>query len=513
MNRTALLVVAVGLAGTLLVSSGAVPLLDGPADDIGENVQLYPSDSPDGKYAYIDDDSGELVVDISASNPNVDGPVGVDPDSVTTFEDVFHVRYNGSQSASVWLTHESDAITFRARDGAIESEPSGVVLGPNESVAVDVRVDTRGPVDAIRTDEMTVHARVAESSEGSGSEPDTSSVEIGSGLSGSEIDEPDTPGLIVTVTERTGGIRIVTAENMAPGATVDADLGEFYIVDDAVTLDGVRFDAATSGDANFTFGQQGAQSIPVNPVGTGSGVDTLGYFTLNHTVPDSAVENVTFQFSARWSYLEAKGIDAAEVRLLRYGTDGWTVLETRQQVGTADRARFVADSPGLSTFAVGVPTARFVTSEVTRSPASVQVGETATVTATVSNRGSVAGETTVSLTRNGSAVRTRTVALEAGETTTVRFDVRPTAPGPYAFAVDGVAAGTVVVDSAPATPTETVTPTSTPPSEEPATGQPPTETVPVGDEAAGFDVVALGGLIAVVSLVAAVAALRRLRSE
>jgi PGF-pre-PGF domain-containing protein len=513
MNRTALLTIAVALAGTLLVSTGAVPLFDGPTDDISNNISLYPSDSPDGKYAYIDDETGELVVDISASNPNVEGPVGVSPDSVTTFENVFRIHYNGSQYANVWLTHESDAVTFSARDKSIQSESSAVTLGPNQSVGVNVHVDTTGDVQSIRADEMTVHARVAEPSDtrSSGGETDgeTDSAVL---TSVEEQDDPDS--LTVTVTEPTTGERDVTVRNLTPGRVVEIDLGGLYIVDGAITLDSVRFRSTTTGDANLTFSQQTAGSAPVEPIGNGSGIEPLGYFTLNHSVPNSAVENVAMRFSANWSYLDANGIDPAEVRMLRYGTNGWTVIDTEQQVGTTGRAHFVADSPGLSTFAVGVRTSRFVTSDVTVSPETIRVGETATVTAEVSNRGAIAGRMTVTLRRNGSAVGNRTVSLDAGANTTVRFDVSPDTPGTYTVAVDGTAGGTLTVDS-PTTPTrteeppETPTLTATPADGGLSTGQPPNETVPVSDEAAGFDVLALGGLVAIVALVAVVAGLRR----
>jgi PGF-pre-PGF domain-containing protein len=512
MNRTVLLVTVLGLGGTLLVSTGAVPLLDEPTDDISENVELYPSDSPDGKYAYIDDE-GELVVDISASNPNVEGPVGVNPDTVTAFENVFRIRYNGSRYAEVWLTHESDAITFSARGEPIRSESAAVTLGPNESVGVDVHVDTTGGRDEIRADEMGVHAAVADSEN---VQTDDQANDFESDGSTFAVGVPDTDeSLVVNVTEPAGGQRAVTIENLTPGTVVDADLDGLFIVDGAITLDGIRFESATTGDANFTFSQQTAQSAPVEPIGNERGVDAFGYFTLNHTIPDSAVENVSFAFSARWSYLDANGIDPAEVRLLRYGTDGWTILKSDRLVGTAERARFTVDSPGLSTFAVGVRTSQFVTADARVSPRTIQVGETATVTADVANRGAIAGQTTVTLTRNGSAVRNRTVALAAGENTTVRFDVAPSTSKTHAFAVDGTAARTLTVESPPTTPTPTAspdpqpTPTATPPDNDVVTGQPSNETMAVSGEAAGFDIVALGGIVAIVVLVAVVGTLRR----
>ena len=507
MNRTALILVALGLGGTLLVSTGAVPLFDGPTDDIGEDVELVPSDN---RYAHLDSDD-ELVVDIAAAAD----AEGVNQDSVTTFDDVFRIRYNGSRYAKVWLSHESESVTFYARGDPIESRGSSVVLDSKESVPVGVRVDTTGRIGDGLIDDITVHASVADPEDVQRAEQENSGDTIDSSFS-LDVSEPDN-GLTVTVTEPTTGERAVTIENLSPDSTVDIDLGALEIVDDAITLDSIRFESTTTGDANFTFSQQTAQSSPVEPIGDETDIDALGYFTLNHTIPDSAVENVSLQFSARWSYLDANGIDSKDVRLLRYGTDGWTILKSDRLVGTAERARFTVDSPGLSTFAVGVRTSRFVTADARVTPRTIQVGETATVTADVANRGAIAGQTTVTLTRNGSAVQNRTVALDADENTTVRFDVAPSTSGTHAFAVDGTAARTLTVESPPPTPTPTAspdpqtTPTATPPDDDVVTGQPPNETVAVSGEAAGFDIVALGGIVAIVVLVAVVGALRRRR--
>ena len=184
------------------------------------------------------------------------------------------------------------------------------------------------------------------------------------------------------------------------------------------------------------------------------------------------------------------------------------MLETTQRIGTAERARFVADSPGLSAFAVGVPSARFVTTQATLPPTTIQVGETATVTATIENRAPAADRRTDAPGRNGPAARNRTDPRAPGAQTTVVFDVSPAAAGTYAYSVDGVRAGTLTVEPA-ATPVGNAT-TPTPTADRSA-GQSPTETVPVSDEAAGFDLAALGGLVAVAVLAAAVAVLRRRR--
>ncbi|MFD1527144.1 DUF1102 domain-containing protein, partial [Halolamina salina] len=67
-RRTLTLVVAFVVAGTLAFPSAAAPLFGGQTDQVGNDVVLAPSSD----YAYLDGD-GELVVDLSASNPALDG--------------------------------------------------------------------------------------------------------------------------------------------------------------------------------------------------------------------------------------------------------------------------------------------------------------------------------------------------------------------------------------------------------------------------------------------------------
>lgn len=153
-RRTTFALLAFLLAASLVLSTGAVP--PSGSDDVGGDVSLRPGD---GDYARLDDD-GDLVVDLSASNPSVAGR-GVGDDAVTAFSGVFRIRYDGDRRARVWLTDETDAVTFYAAGRPVESPSTGVVLGPNESVSVGVRVNSHGSTDETLLDEVSVHARVA----------------------------------------------------------------------------------------------------------------------------------------------------------------------------------------------------------------------------------------------------------------------------------------------------------------------------------------------------------------
>jgi len=372
MRRVVLLATALALAGVLLVPSGAVPLLDQPTDQISEDVELYPSDSPDGRFAYLDEND-ELVVDISAANPKVNGTVGVNPEGVTTFENVFRIQYNGSQFANVWLTHDADVLTFTARGHPIGSRANNVTLGPNESVGVGIRVDTTGQkVDAV-ADEFTVHATVG-----------TRETPGGDGSTEADATQLDVSRLEITVLTPTDGRRVVRIANLAVGDTLDVDLERMYIVGDDVTLDAVNFASQTGGDATLRFQRRDAPPSGVVPPNATIAIKPRGYFTLGHTIDGSEVADTSFEFSARTAYLNRAGIDPTAVTLLRYDGDGWQRLETTVTGRQDGRVHFSAPSPGLSTFAVGIdsermsptPTATAAVPPATAAPTDMQTAAT-----------------------------------------------------------------------------------------------------------------------------------------
>lgn len=183
------LLAAVALLGPTAATQ-FLPML--PADDIGNQVHLQPSSGPTGSYAYLED--GDIVIDVSPSNPAGDVE-GVDADSVTRIDDVFVVHYAGSEYADVWLTHEGEGLTFIAADRPIESHENAITLGPNETVAVGLMVDTTDGNAIESVDEFTVHARAGEpESESSSEQSDDDGTDGWSSGAASSPTEPDGDG-------------------------------------------------------------------------------------------------------------------------------------------------------------------------------------------------------------------------------------------------------------------------------------------------------------------------------
>jgi len=80
------------------------------------------------------------------------------------------------------------------------------------------------------------------------------------------------------------------------------------------------------------------------------------------------------------------------------------------------------------------------------SAARVAPGDIVEVTATVANRGTVNGSTTIRLYVNGQEAAVRSVTLESGKSRNIIFTTVQNSPGTYTVYVGGVQAGSFVVE-------------------------------------------------------------------
>ncbi|MUV60635.1 DUF1102 domain-containing protein [Halobacterium sp. CBA1126] len=469
MRRSLAIGTALALAGALAFPSGAAPLFSGPTDDIGEDVELAPSSD------YADLEDGELVVDLSAANPEAEG---VNDDAVTGIADVFRVRYNGSQYAHVWLTHESEAVTFYAGGEPIESEATNVTLAPNESIAVGLRVDTTGETADGLLDEITVHARAAD--------PEDVAAQ-GDALSFS--------GSTVQTRAPTETSRRFTVLGASAGETTTFDASRLALAGAAgdLTLDEV---AVTSAGGSVSLavdasGTEGARSRVAE-----RGAEALG--AVRVTVETGAVERATLRFSVPRGFFEARGVAPADLAVYREDGGELSRLDVERTGERDGRVRFAAETPGFSTFVVAADRARVRVADARLGQTTVAPGESASVTANVTNAGTAAGEQTVSVTVDGSVVAQRVVDVAAGDTANVSVPVERDDPGEYAVAVGGVDAGTLVVEA------ENETDAATAQSPENGSDEPVREP-------AGFGLRELLGLVALLALVAASLLLARRR--
>jgi|AntRauMinimDraft_4_1070384.scaffolds.fasta_scaffold00029_83 hypothetical protein len=419
-RRTLALAAALALAGTLVFPSAAAPLLGGPSDDVGGGVELLPA--TDSEYATVGPD-GDLALDLTP------GDVGLNPGSVTTFGDVFYVRYAGDRHAEVWVTTDSAAVSFAVAGQPADSRAERVRVGPDEVVPVTVTVDTTGGDVAV--DDVTVHTRVADG----GSEGTQASAET--------TPDDSTAVSVPAVQRRATGSDSLSFTMLAPteGEPVTLDTDRMVVAgtrDRAASLESVAVTPA-SGDA-MTVDVARTAATAAGPV-PGAAADALGALRVDASTD---VDAATFRMAIDDAFLEDVAADAGDLALYRQSGGEWSEVALSVVAEREGGVVVEGTTPGFSTFVLAAERPAIGVSEASVSPSSVSATDAATVTATVTNDGGAAGERTVSVTVGGEVVAERSVALDAGESATLTVSVAP-GPGEHAIAVDGVDAGELVV--------------------------------------------------------------------
>ena len=141
-GRALSLIVVLGMSA-LVVASGAV-VLEEPADRIDEDVALQPN--PDNPFSALDEDD-DLVIDMSEDNEAIEGD-GVNVNAFTATHEVFYIVYEGDTHADVWLSRDSEAVTFVADGEPIDAEASRLMT--NFMDASRIHWYDRTPSDVVR---------------------------------------------------------------------------------------------------------------------------------------------------------------------------------------------------------------------------------------------------------------------------------------------------------------------------------------------------------------------------
>jgi len=432
-RRWLALAAALALAGSLVFPSAAAPLLGGPVDTTtGDGVELLPA--ADSEYATVGPD-GELAVDLAP------GETGLNRGSVTDLGAVFYVRYAGDRDAEVWVTADSDAVSF-----AVDGQPAGsaserVRVGPDEAVPVSVRVDTTTSGGGLLADVdgLTVHSRVGEPESGAGG-----------GTAETTATTTDATEVSIPAVQRrgsaAGGSLSFTLLAPTAGESRTLDTGRLVVAGDgarAAVLESLAVTTA-SGEATTVDVERvdGARAAEV----AGGAVDVLGAVRVD---AGSAVDAATVRLAVDDAFLAERGVDGVDDLALYRQPGGGEWREVPLSVADARNGSTVLSGTvdGFSTFVLAAERPAVGVSEASVSPAAAGTNESATVTATVTNDGGAAGERTVAVAVGGEVVAERTVALAPGEAATVAASVSP-GPGEHAVSVGGVDAGTLTVASA-----------------------------------------------------------------
>ncbi|WP_435072868.1 CARDB domain-containing protein [Halorubrum sp. HHNYT27] len=434
----ALLLVA---AGSLLFATGAA-VVDGPADIVDEDLAIQPTDGPNGKYAYLNDDD-EIAIDVSASNPNIKDPSfeGVNVGSTGTIDGVFTITYTGERYAHVWIGYPNESVTFVADGESIESEANNVTLASNESVTVGLALDTRNAAAGTRlgADQFSIEANISDPD-------DVRTMGDENGQTGG--------GPTVTVTSPSADRRAFVGSGIGQGDTLRFRADGMHLAGADVTLERIDLESVRNErveldatGSSTPFESASALQAPTTP-------RSMAYLALDYDFAPDAVGQMTIRFSADWDHLNATGTDPADVTFYRQTDAGdWEekpveVIDpevVRLMDLPEDSVHFRVTTEEFSTFAVATRAPRFDVTEATVAPETIDPGEAATVRTTLRNGGSEPSERVVTLTADGQPVANETVALAPNETATIEFEESFGTEGAYELAVDGSPVGILIV--------------------------------------------------------------------
>lgn len=281
----------------------------------------------------------------------------------------------------------------------------------------------------------------------------------------------------------------VTVRGATGGTTVsipDADRSNAVVETANVSVDGLSLDLAATANVTATVV---ARERAGSPLDAPDGATPAASVTVQHSVADATIDGATLELTVRRSYLDAHGIDPANLSVYRRSGGNWSALATATS-SNETHVGYGVDSPGLSVFSLatdaaladvangtvgdgngtadngtvgdgttangsdggaddGDLAANIVVDNVTVNRTAVAVNESVAVNVTLANEGEGDGSYTAGFQTihgmNVSFVAKESVAVPAGEQRQVGFTTQFATEGNHTVMVNGTQAGPVVV--------------------------------------------------------------------
>ena len=177
-----------------------------------------------------------------------------------------------------------------------------------------------------------------------------------------------------------------------------------------------------------------------------------GYVLVGHAY-DCLPAGATFQpaITLTFKYTEADipdGVSEEDLVIAYWDGDQWVNLTTAVKVATNTATAEVAHFTPFAILAyTGAPA--FATSDLSITPAEVDIGKEVTISVLVANTGDGAGSYEVTLEIDNVVVTTKAVTLAAGASEGVTFTTAKSAAGNYAVSVGGLSGTFTVKEEAP----------------------------------------------------------------
>jgi hypothetical protein len=162
-----LALVALVLAASMVMATGAFSTVTAERSvdvkvtgDKNAFLALQPSDGPNKAYAKMN--GGQLAINLNGE-AKVDGK-GVNPDAVTSFDNVFTITNQGSQSVKVWIEDGEKKVSFYAKTPGqtLNKEGGAVTISPGTTKHIGIMVNAKNTQKGTQLlsgeDSVIVHA-------------------------------------------------------------------------------------------------------------------------------------------------------------------------------------------------------------------------------------------------------------------------------------------------------------------------------------------------------------------
>lgn len=174
---------------------------------------------------------------------------------------------------------------------------------------------------------------------------------------------------------------------------------------------------------------------------------SAGYINVDHDLGPDELSGATFEFRIEQAYLDTLGVSPEDVTLYRQTDGGWNIQATEHVDSNGTHVGYEGTAPGFSVFAIGTSALTIDVTDVSLVDTSIRVGDEATVTATIENRGRLTSEETVELTLGGTVLDSTSVELGGGETKELTLAFIPEEGGWYELSMGGRTLGPLNVEA------------------------------------------------------------------
>ncbi|MDS0473437.1 choice-of-anchor D domain-containing protein [Natrinema sp. 1APR25-10V2] len=239
-----------------------------------------------------------------------------------------------------------------------------------------------------------------------------------------------------------------TIENARANTSQSINISWPLTRDDPMAIDSFTFTPRQSGDFSINVTKSDDQFEGDPPFDLADGTEDVAFVSMNSTIADEDLRNVTINFRVRRDQLAGNETGPDDVSLYTRSDGNWIELPTELVGAGRTHYFFEAESPGLLDFATGIQQAKFRIDDAVVRVTEIRVGESTNVVVRVTNVGSADGTYTVGLIRDDTVVDRRELSIAPSGSRQAFFTQSFADPGTYEMYVNDHFVGTVTVVSA-----------------------------------------------------------------